>query len=42
MVGEPVWREGVVTRTGRGIIDSMPPAEEIAASLSNEELRRAL
>lgn len=39
--GELVRREGVV-RTGRGIIESMPPAVEIAVSLSNDDVLRAL
>jgi hypothetical protein len=39
---ELVCRPGVVTRTGSGIIESMPPAAESAASLSNDELLRAL
>lgn len=35
-------RRGVVTRTGSGISESTPPAADMAASLSNDDERRAL
>lgn len=41
-VGELARRPGVVILTGRGIKESVPPAALIAASLSKDDVRRAL